>query len=189
MRQRRAQIAARHRFFLGCEGESEQSYGRLLQQIADEEIPHLHIHLDIQVFQGGDPLAIVTAAYRTAHQLAKNHGRFRARAVLLDTDRRGQNPERDREMERLVQREALVLVWQDPCHEALLLRHLESCQSLRPANSAAARIALSRQWPEYRKATAARQLALRIGLPQIQAAAGVELDLRAFLSLLGFPLL
>jgi hypothetical protein len=44
---RRPSIPRRCRFFLGCEGQSEQSYGALLQHLADES-PDLHIHLDVQ---------------------------------------------------------------------------------------------------------------------------------------------
>jgi hypothetical protein len=51
------------------------------------------------------------------------------RAVLLDTDRRGQAPQRDMRMVELAQRTRLRLIWQEPCHEAFLLRHLEGCQT------------------------------------------------------------
>jgi hypothetical protein len=62
---RRARIPPRRRFFLGCEGESEQSYGALLQIVADESL-QLRIHLDLQLLGGGDPLAIVEAAVEEA---------------------------------------------------------------------------------------------------------------------------
>jgi hypothetical protein len=171
---RRATIPQRQRFFLGCEGESEQSYGRLLQEIADQ-LPDVHIHLDLQVLQGGDPLAIVEEACQKVRQHARNRGPFSAQAVLLDADRRGQNPNRDSRMEALARKENLRLVWQHPCHEAL------------PSNSSVALAVLLQHWPEYRKPMSANRLAARIGLAQIQASASVEPELRAFLSLLGLP--
>jgi hypothetical protein len=76
---RRARIPPRRRFFLGCEGESEQSYGALLQIVADESL-QLRIHLDLQLLGGGDPLAIVEAAVEKARERARNRGRFLRRA-------------------------------------------------------------------------------------------------------------
>lgn len=94
MTARRARIPPRRRFFLGCEGESEQSYGALLQIIADESL-QLRVHLDLQLLGGGDPLAIVEAAVEKARERAQKRGRFVRRAVLLDSDRHGHAPERD----------------------------------------------------------------------------------------------
>jgi hypothetical protein len=132
-----ARIPPRRRFFLGCQGESEQSYGALLQIIADEPL-QLCVHLDLQLLGGGDPLAIVEAAVEKARERARNRGRFVHRAVLLDSDRHGYAPERDNRIAPLAQANGLLLIWQRPCHEALLLRHLPGCQTLRPSSSAAA---------------------------------------------------
>jgi hypothetical protein len=187
MRARRARIPPRRRFFLGCEGESEQSYGALLQIIADESL-QLRVHLDLQLLRGGDPFAIVAAAVEKVRERARNRGRFVSCAVLLDSDRQGQVPERDNRIAPLAQAHGLLLIWQRPSHEALLLRHLPGCQTLRPSSSAAATASLVRQWPEYRKPMSARRLAERLGLSEIQVAASVEVDLRAFLSSLGFPI-
>ena len=82
------------RFFLGCEGESEQSYGALLQIIANESL-ELRIHLDLQLLGGADPLAIVEAAVEKARERSRNRGRFVRCAVLLDSDRHGHAPGRD----------------------------------------------------------------------------------------------
>lgn len=186
MTARRARIPPRRRFFLGCEGESEQSYGALLQIVADESL-QLRIHLDLQLLSGGDPLAIVEAAVEKARERARNRGRFVRRAVLLDSDRHGDSPERDNRIAPLAQAHGLLLIWQRPSHEALLLRHLPGCQTLRPSSSAAAKAALVRQWPEYLKPMSARRLAAKLGLSEIQSAAQVEDELRGFLSWLGFP--
>jgi hypothetical protein len=47
---------------------------------------------------------------------------------------------------------------------------------------------LTSVWPEYQNPIPARRLAEHLGLSEIQVAASVEVDLRAFLSLLGFPI-
>ena len=57
----RGQIARRIRIFLGCEGESEQGYGRILQEFADDA--GLHVHLVIKNLQpAGDPLSLAKKA-------------------------------------------------------------------------------------------------------------------------------
>jgi hypothetical protein len=182
---RRRSIPPRRRFFLGCEGYSEQSYGALLQELADQSF-YLHIYLDVQPLYGGDPLAVVEGACLRARQRARDRGLYAGRAVLLDADRLGQNPERDNRIERLATEHRLLLVWQRPCHEAFLLRHLVGCQTRRPGDPEASRAALLQQWPSYRKPMSARRLAERITLAEIRAATRVEPELRDLLSLLGF---
>jgi hypothetical protein len=77
------------------------------------------------------------------------------------------------------------LIWQDPDHEALLLRHLPKCQDKRPASGDSMR-ALQKQWPDYVKGMSAQQLARQIALPEILSASAVEVELRSFLIDLGF---
>jgi hypothetical protein len=43
------------------------------------------------------------------------------------------------------------LIWQEPCHEAVLLRHVAGCDQLRPQTSAAAIAELRKCWPDYQK--------------------------------------
>ena len=76
------------------------------------------------------------------------------------------------------------LIWQAPDHEAVLLRHLPGCETMRPP-AGASLAALRRQWPEYEKGLSAQQLAERIDLPQVQQASAVEADLRRFLLAIG----
>ena len=58
---RRLRIPRRKRFFVGCEGESEQGYAALLQGFANET--GLAIHIDAKVMpKAGDPLALVERA-------------------------------------------------------------------------------------------------------------------------------
>ncbi|HEX7194152.1 MAG TPA: hypothetical protein VF207_04220, partial [Chthoniobacterales bacterium] len=130
---------------------------------------------------------------RSSQRPSKRHGNARgiaegslaAQCFWTATDR---VPERDNRIAPLAQAHGLLLIWQRPSHEALLLRHLPGCQTLRPSSSAAATDSLVRQWPEYRKPMSARRLAERLGLSEIQVAASVEVDLRAFLSSLGIPI-
>jgi len=184
MRARRSAIPQRRRFFLGCEGQSEHSYGALLQLLADSL--RLHIHIELHDLQGGDPLAILESVITRLAKQVRNRGPFVARALLLDNDKYGQNQERDARIGPLAQKHNVLLIWQDPCHEGFLLRHLPGCQSLRPTTAAAAFTSLRKHWPEYNKPIAARRLSSRIGLAELALARTVEPDLASLLSLLGF---
>jgi hypothetical protein len=181
----RPSIPSRRRFFLGCEGGSERSYGALLRRLA--EFAGLHVHLDLHDLRGGDPLAVIEAACRKAKERARNRGAFVGQAVLVDADRLGQTPDRDAQINPLAHAERILVVWQRPCHEALLLHHLPGCQTLMPADRSAANAALCRCWPEYRKPMSAVRLTARIGLAEVRAAARVEGELSSLLALLGFP--
>jgi hypothetical protein len=185
MSQRRGSILPRRRIFIGCEGEGEQAYAALLQRIADD-CQRPHIALDLQVLGGGDPLALVQAAIQKERGQTKKHGGFRIKAVFIDYDKIGQAPARDREMHALAVANQLQLIWQRPCLEGLLLRHLPGCQGHRPPTSALAFNALQAEWPEYQKPMPARRLSTRIGITEIRAAAIVEPDLNAFLTSIGF---
>src|SRR5690348_16407479 len=100
--------------------------------------------------------------------------RYIVRAILLDNDKLGQSPVRDQNMLQIAQVARLHLLWQEPSHEALLLRHLDGCQTLRPQSPAAALTELMRHWPDYTKGSSADRLSKRIGAQQIAAAASVE---------------
>jgi hypothetical protein len=172
---RRPTIRPRKRVFLGCEGESERSYGRLLALLL--EARGTHWHLDAVPLGGGDPLTLVERSW----DHVQRHGRYDRHAILLDRDRLGEDAARDQRMEAIAGKVKLQLIWQEPCHEALLLRHLEGCQSLRPTSSDEALKQLGRHWPEYEKAMPAQRLVERIGEAALLRVLAVEPELRDFL--------
>jgi hypothetical protein len=183
----RLRIQQRTRIYLGCEGQSEQSYGARLSQIA--EAAGLHLYFDNDVLQpgGGDPLALVELAIRRVKQKEAKRGVFAFRAILLDRDRIGITPERDAQIGQLENRHRLHLIWQEPCHEGFLLRHLEGHQTARPFTSDLAAQALKAAWAEYQKALPAIHLAGRIDLQSLRRASSVEAALAAFLDQIGLP--
>lgn len=132
---RRAFIPQRRRIFLGCEGESERGYGTFLGQHLRERYG-LHIALNAEVLQpsGGDPLALVQLAVQKIARNERYHGLFQVKAVLLDSDKLGADPARDRQMRELARQQSVRLILQEPCHEAFLLRHLDGCAQHRPPN-------------------------------------------------------
>ena len=181
----RALVPRRLRIFLGCEGESERSYGAFLGQLL--QISGCHVHLDhVLLSTAGDPLALVELARQRVVERERKRGRYAFRAVLLDADRMGQVRVRDDRVEGIATRANLRLIWQRPCHEALLLRHLDGCRDRQPATCVLAERELKRYWPEYEKGLAGVRLAARLADRGLRQALEVEHDLAGFLSDLGF---
>lgn len=183
---RRAARPQRVRIFVGCEGESEQGYIALLQRLADAA--GLALHLDTVVLQpgGGDPLAIVELAARRMTQRERQSGvPYAHRAILLDADKRGQQPQRDDRATVIAAGAEITLLWQEPCHEALLLRHLPNCAQLRPPQTPVACQQLVQRWPNYRKPMPAARLAERIDAASLARVRVVEGALAGFLVAIG----
>jgi hypothetical protein len=181
MRRRRPPpIPQRRPIFLGCEGESETGYGRLLGRLAQELGLHIHIHAEPLQPGAGDPLALVQKAIQRIGQLERQRATFAVKAVLLDIG----SLQKINAATQLATNSGIVLVWQDPDHEALLLRHLPGCAALRPP-AGASLAALRQRWDGYEKPFPAQRLAQRIGLVQVKQAASVENELRNFLISIG----
>jgi hypothetical protein len=167
---------------LGCQGESERSYGTFLHQLVAER-GDLHIEAVLLQPGAGDPLATVERAYQIVSRKEREYGSpYIVRAVLLDRDQYGLSPERDQGIQALVIAGKLTLIWQHPCHEGLLLRHIEGCGTLRPATAMDAMARLRARWADYEKALPSRYLLTKIGLSHLQNACLFEAELRAFLT-------
>lgn len=179
-------ILQRRRFFVGCEGESEQSYVALLARLSAAR--HLPVHLDAVLLQpgGGDPLAIVERAVQRVREREASRGEpYEQRFVLLDDDKLGQAPQRDHRIAGVAASTNLQLVWQRPCHEAMLLRHLDGCAQLRPPTTNVASQQLAARWPGYAKATPATRLADRIDGAAVTRAVAVEPELAVLIAVIG----
>lgn len=185
---RRPLIPQRRRIFLGCEGESERGYGAYLRNVLEDI--RQDVHLDVVLLNpgAGDPLALVERA--RDHILHSEQERYappyEVRALLLDSDRRGTSPNRDGLALQIAANISLRFIWQEPCHEALLLRHLEGHDRLRPATSRDAIFRLTQIWTTYEKGLSALRLAQHLTHAGVLRAAAVEPDLQAFLLDIGF---
>jgi hypothetical protein len=115
----------------------------------------------------------------------RKRGVYSFRAVLLDRDKWGQSLDRDRQIDPLAVVNGLSLVWQNPCHEGFLLRHLEGNETARPATSDLAMQDLKRAWPEYYKAMPASLLAARIDKAAFRRVSAVEQQFTSFLDQIG----
>ncbi len=175
----------RTRIYFGCEGQSEQSYGKRLNEIADAAGLYLHFDNDLLQPGGGNPLELIKLAIvRIAHK-RKTRGEFAHRTILLDRDKLAENPTWEPQIARLAKENQLHCIWQDSCHEAFLLRHLAGQSAARPPGSAIAVQALKDAWPEYSKGMAATELAVRIDLNAVRRACQVEAGLADFLKRIG----
>ena len=147
----------------------------------------LHVHLDPVVLNpgSGDPAKLIERAVLRMQERARQHGAYVARAVLLDSDTRGRAPDREERAFAMARKAGLILIWQEPCHEALLQRHLPGCEQLHPATAVQAQQDLKRRWPDYEKGAPAAFLAKHIGDDELLRALAVEAELRAFLLAIG----
>jgi hypothetical protein len=187
MRRRRLVIPQRRRVFLGCEGESERGYGALIGRLLENRRRDVHLHVVLLQPGGGDPLALVKLAQkRIAEGERKSESLYVHRAVLIDADRLGQSPLRDAQIAPISQAAHIQVIWQRPCHEALLLRHLNGCQQLRPRSPAQAMAELRQRWPEYVKGMPAMRLADQIDHGAIARVQLVEAELADFLANIGY---
>lgn len=167
--------------FLGCEGDSEVAYGQVLNDLLRSSDVPVHLHVEALARGAGDPLARVRRALQRIAELENRRSRFRLAAILLDFDQAERDPARADRAKRLATQNNLALIWQHPCHEALLLRHMPDCSNHRPLDCRVAQQQLERVWPEYKKAMPRALLARRIDLDAVRQAAGVEPELRVFL--------
>jgi hypothetical protein len=183
----RRTVPLRRRVFLGCEGESERGYGARLRDLLNAR--RQDVHLDVVLLKpgGGDHLALAERAVRRLQDSKrKGEAAYEIRAILLDSDQRGAVRERDEKLYALVKLHDIRLIWQEPCHEAFLLRHLEGCGTRRPTTAAQALQDLCQQWPAYDKGLPAMRLAERIGEAELHRVRVIEKDLAAFLQMIGF---
>ncbi len=182
---RRPYIQPKKPVFLGCEGESEAAYGQFLTDHLQAASLPVHLQVEVLAPGAGDPLSRVQRTLGFIARREKQRSRFWSKAILLDYDQAQAAPGRLTQARRLARDAGIALIWQNPCHEALLLRHMPGCSHRRPLDCNTAEQALVRIWPEYRKPMARGQLARRIDFAAVQRAATVEPKLRAFLRQIG----
>lgn len=185
---RRATIPPRTRVFVGCEGLSEESYGRLIE--LEFEVHLATYHLDKYRLNpgAGDPLAMALRARQLWLHQQKIRGAYAKKLLVIDRDKYGATPARDREFDRIIAQEGVILIWQGPCHEGFLLRHLQGCEQLRPPTTPDAMRELTRRWPEYEKGMAALRLRERVKAADIIRAARSMPELARLLVEIGIPL-
>lgn len=178
---RRPRITPKRPVYLGCEGESEVAYDQVINNLVRTCELTVYLHVEPLAPAAGDPLTRVERAIQRIKEREKKREKLHLKAVLLDSDQTAHDPHRASQAIQLAKQENIKLIWQEPCHEALLLRHMPGCSDRRPPTSSLAEQALKAKWPEYDKPMSRARLVKRISFDSIQQAAAVEPDLRAFL--------
>lgn len=184
-RKRAPSIPQRRPIFIGCEGESEVAYAGLLQALVQEAKLPVVLAVSNLGRGAGDPFARVQFAVKRLYRLAQTRIAPKERSILLDGDQAADDPGRAEQARDLAARHAIRIIWQEPCFEALLLRHLPDCETLRPPDTPKALDLLKKRWPDYRKALPRDAIAKQIDLAAVLRAAEVEPDLRRLLSCIG----
>ncbi|ADU15377.1 RloB domain-containing protein [Asticcacaulis excentricus] len=173
----------RTRILVGCEGESEIGYAVHLRRRADEK--GLFVHIDPPKLRGGDALARLEWM---EDYIAKEEARrdpFEHKYALLDTDQNRLTPDRADKARRLAERLGVTVIWQDPTHEALLVRHFEGHTTRRPPSAAAATAQLEKLWGGYAKGMTAMDYMRALTVEHVARAGDVEPDLLSLLIAIG----
>lgn len=184
-RRRPPYIELRRPIYVGCEGTSEVGYAGFLQDLLREANLPVHLHVDELGPGAGDPLSRIEMAVLRLKQLQKKRSAPQDRFVLLDFDQAERDPQRAERAYRLAADNRIAILWQRPCFEAVLLRHLEGKAGNRPPDTSGAIKALEREWAGYAKPMTRAALAKRIDLAAVLRAAAVEPDLNALLRCIG----
>ena len=185
MTRRRPSIPERRPVFIGCEGESEVAYAGLLQDMLREAGLPVQLIVHDLGRGAGDPLARVQLAVKRLAQLRRTRIAPPERFILLDGDQAVRDRVRAESARHLAVQHNIAIIWQKPCFEALLLRHLPGCTTRQPPDTQEALRALEREWPGYKKPASRATLARRIDQDAVCRAAGVERELLGLLRCLG----
>lgn len=185
MTRRAPHIPLRRPIYIGCEGASEVSYAGFLQDLIRDAALPVHLLIDELGPGTGDPQTRIEMAVRRLDQLRKKRTAPVERFALLDFDQAEANVPRADRARQLAAEHNIMIVWQRPCFEAVLLRHLPGLATHRPVDTQRAEQALLREWPEYEKPMTRAHLARRIDQAAVLRAAAVEPDINALLLCLG----
>ncbi len=186
MREAKHMMVRRSPVFLGCEGESEQAYGQVLGDIVRQKLNSVHLEVVLIGEGAGSPLAKIKKAIKRIENLERTRSRFWRKALLIDSDLAEINKPQANEAKQLADHNCIRLIWQTPCHEAFLLRHLPGCNQHRPPTSAIAKANLCAEWEEYTKPMNRLRLAKRLDESRIREAMSVEPELHSFLADIGW---
>lgn len=182
----RRTISVRRPVFLGCEGESEQAYCIVLADIINQSVKDIHLETTLLGEGAGSPLTKIKKAIKKIEHYERTRSKFWKKAVLIDSDLVDQNAGHKVQTENFAGVHGIRVIWQQPCHEAFLLRHLPNCAQLRPPTSVLANRELIDKWPGYQKPMSRIQIAKNIGLNGLTQASAVEHEFRSFLNELGW---
>lgn len=181
MSQRRAFRPQRRPIYIGCEGASEVGYVSVLHDMVRAAEKPLHLIIEELGPGAGDPLARVEMAVRRIKLLSRTRTAPVEKYVLLDSDQAERDVARGKRAIALATETDIKIIWQRPCFEAVLLRHIDGRANHKPPDTPKAQRDIERDWPGYRKPMTRWDLAKRINLDSLIRVANVEHELAALL--------
>lgn len=128
-------------------------------------------HHDIQSLNGGGVLPLIENALKKQKErdlLRPN--RFVKSFLLLDEDRYAQDGALAEDAVRIAKDKKLILIWQSPNLEGLLLRLFPKCETLSPPAASTPK-KLEIKWPGYSKSFSRQDLNDRFTLEDLRRAA------------------
>lgn len=173
----------RTRIFVGCEGASERSYTKWLQNRADEL--GLLLHFDSFIAGGGDPFAIVESCMIECSRRQRIYGKYRARTVIFDSDKLGAVDLRDQKIGPLLNKNLSSKIVQIFDHEDLLTAHFLEAPKENPVKGKG-KERLVKLWKGYKKPADSRHLEKMLDVSSLQLGMTAISDLKDFLIPLGF---
>ena len=184
MRQRSQHRLERKPIFVGCEGESERGYIAFISDLAENARLPVFIK-PVLLSPAGDPMARVEKAIRLINDNRRKRIDYALRFILMDSDQIALAPDRAERAIVLANEHRISIMWQRPCHEALLLRHFAGHATKRPTTSTVSGRELLKLWPIYSKPMSRVSVANTLDYDAVCRAAMVEQDLMEFLVAVG----
>ena len=185
-------ILLRKRIFIACEGESEESFVKWLQQLCDDQ--ELSIHLDSYLLRGGGYEKMLSIAIEERNKRRSKAGSaFKQSVLFVDTDR-GDSSVDVWSLENLRQaafKSDFFACFSRPNLEGVLLRMLLPKAQI-AWDSKRVEKELHNVWEKYKKPATADILALKFRLDKIDPADAIlrvaqkDPDIQALLSAIGF---
>lgn len=177
----------RVRFFLACEGESEYSYVKFLNGLADKHSSK-HVHLDPFVINGGGNPHTTLERSRTKYEAeakkVKKLGGYEEKLILMDEDTYQKFSSNDkREFKRKLKKEKFGIIWQRPDHEGFLIRHFSNSVTPRLGHTMDQ---LQKFWVNYNKNMSVIDIESRLDIRCVKFASNSVPEFKKFLKTIGF---
>lgn len=185
MRRRQKIRQQRDPVFIGGEGQSEICYASWLRNLVrDRDLP-FHLELCDLGRGAGDPFARVDLAIERVTRMERNRVPFVGRYLFLDTDQLARDAGRAHQAHKRARENNFTVIWQEPTHEAFLLRHFPGRDMNQPPTKRAADLALAKEWANYHKPSSVQQLEQRLDLDDARRVAGRLDELSDLLRMIG----
>jgi hypothetical protein len=181
MKRRRA-IPRRNRIFLGCEGESEQAYGRFLNNLAEVSGVKVNI-VTVNLQPAGDPNVLAQKAISELKRHERKGG-FVGAALMLDSDKLEEFADKGKRVKEILIDSELTVIWQVPDHEGFLLRHFRGYEDSVPPRGKSLG-PLRAEWPTYHKNMAAKDLQKTLTIEHVRRAEKACTELKELLKAIG----